>query len=631
MTEIEIQTTRDESITATKKVLTGRFALSKAIVPYFVGTLSLEDACRDLRLVEDLPLKERSDWTIEELFQRDLDWGRVERELVNNYLRKPDKRAFFNALTVVLLPLKDGAIGRAHDDIEVRWPDEDPFGDERYNSTADRGFQLAVSKDRDSELAYLRWSREHIFAATIDGQHRLAAMRMYEKNVGLKTAQKVTRIPVIYLILDPAVGFNIEAQFSGPDPTAVGMARSIFIDINKHAKDVPLSRQILLDDHDVESRCVRVLISDRFGATPGPALPLGVTRWIEDSHKFDDGPYINSTLALHSVVKLLTRVPYPSNPFEKKQTLRFAKTIDEVFYVKSTLADNPELAGIVKHGSFQQYVEATYDLHPEEPPPIQSLPTDWLAVVEAGFRRVYAPLILGVLTRFTPYREVRDAALESGAIDGELGFFLIETKQGQVEMKKDWGEDLLKSVHDEPMSRLREMKATRWPFRVVFQKALLLITTQVYQRSAVLDQGLKVESFLDDWLEFLEELNSRSLFSEADAPKVCEEDAWMGICRNPVSNTIKFSDAASQRIGNLLELWWEIWSGGLVPGELRDALDGTSENSISPPALRAGKLIFKSQLKAGVHTLREPNEEEVREWAMKRLLGQLELVNQAPS
>jgi hypothetical protein len=43
------------------------------------------------------------EWSIEELFQRDISWDRIEDELVK-YLKNENQAQFFNALTIALLP-----------------------------------------------------------------------------------------------------------------------------------------------------------------------------------------------------------------------------------------------------------------------------------------------------------------------------------------------------------------------------------------------------------------------------------------------------------------------------------------------------------------------------------------------
>src|SRR5260370_31160259 len=88
-----------------RPMLRGSFHLSNTSMPYYQAMLSLEDLAEELQLVENLPSALGSKWRLEELFQREIDWERVDEEIVKGYLRRPEKLKFFNSLTVALLPL----------------------------------------------------------------------------------------------------------------------------------------------------------------------------------------------------------------------------------------------------------------------------------------------------------------------------------------------------------------------------------------------------------------------------------------------------------------------------------------------------------------------------------------------
>jgi len=83
-------------------VMFGRFVRDKACIPYATTTLSFWDAARDLTLVGEMPGREQ-EWTIEQLFQRDVDFARVEKEIVP-YLKSTTSAQFFNSLLIALLP-----------------------------------------------------------------------------------------------------------------------------------------------------------------------------------------------------------------------------------------------------------------------------------------------------------------------------------------------------------------------------------------------------------------------------------------------------------------------------------------------------------------------------------------------
>ena len=85
----------------------GRFNLSHQwAVPYFTTTMTMRQAADSLRLVNDLPGNESLGWKIDELYQRDIDWGRVEHEIVP-YLAGSEEPQFFNSLTIAFMPIRD--------------------------------------------------------------------------------------------------------------------------------------------------------------------------------------------------------------------------------------------------------------------------------------------------------------------------------------------------------------------------------------------------------------------------------------------------------------------------------------------------------------------------------------------
>ena len=73
--------------------LYGRYHLSSWLIPYFSTTMSLRDAATSLRLA-DFPGSDDITWRLDELYQREVDWPRVERQIVP-YLRAPRPATVF--------------------------------------------------------------------------------------------------------------------------------------------------------------------------------------------------------------------------------------------------------------------------------------------------------------------------------------------------------------------------------------------------------------------------------------------------------------------------------------------------------------------------------------------------------
>ena len=224
-------------ITPRKTVLKGVFELSKAAVPYYLTSMTIEDLNRELKLVEDMPADYRSKWSLEELFQRDIDWDRVSADIVTGYLKRKEKRTFFNALTVALLPVsREGTLNDdyGHPDAEELPANEGPFGHADYATANIGGIQIASRKGGESDVSYIRWNEQTVFPATIDGQHRLAALRQFLNNSSLTKAQRSTKVPIIFLVLDERVGFKSDSAHAGMDGNPLlSLVREIFIDLNK--------------------------------------------------------------------------------------------------------------------------------------------------------------------------------------------------------------------------------------------------------------------------------------------------------------------------------------------------------------------------------------------------------------
>ena len=78
--------------------LFGKFKGGNFSTPYFQTTMTFKEAADWLKLVNEMPNASNLEWRIEELFQRDIDWKRVEKSIVP-YLNT-DGPKFFNSLSI---------------------------------------------------------------------------------------------------------------------------------------------------------------------------------------------------------------------------------------------------------------------------------------------------------------------------------------------------------------------------------------------------------------------------------------------------------------------------------------------------------------------------------------------------
>ncbi|TAP34135.1 DGQHR domain-containing protein [Alteromonas sp. KUL49] len=461
--------------TPTKAVLKGDFALSNYSVPYFQANLTLEEVHRHLKLVEDMPSDQRHKWSLEELFQRDINWPRVEEDIVVNYLKRKEKRSFFNALTVALLPVSaTGKLESSYQDLAYDPPAEAPYNKENYEKVRVGGVQVAFQAKSTSNIQYLRWDEEKVFAATIDGQHRLAALKKFVETSSLTVAQRDTRIPVIFLVLDKRVGFDMPDVVGNTDDNPLlSVVREVFVDLNKHAKLVSNARQILLDDQDLESICTRNLLCKKTREESPLRLPLGLVNWNDDSVKFDTGSHFTSVSVLHLVIKDLLNIKYPEDPLDEDFVLKFINSVEDSLFLSSFIKNGEGEYADVYRGklSLKDYCLPKVI---EDEEPIKILPYEYSLAAVDSFNKNYRPLIYGVFAGFSPYRAFWDLSKEVGGVDGDLAFYNSLSPSAQKTLKTtSWSEDELKKKVELPEAQLNSFKSKKWAFMVVWQKAFL--------------------------------------------------------------------------------------------------------------------------------------------------------------
>lgn len=578
-----------------RPILRGSFNLSQTEIPFFSGIMSLEKVTKELELVEALPADLRSKWRLEELFQREIDWQRVEYEIVKGYLRRPEKLKFFNSLTVALLPLNE----RRHlaheygDPTDAPQPDREALRRAPWQTTNCGGVQII--SNTTSPNGYIRWDSKRVFPATIDGQHRLAALKEFYRTGNLSQKATETGVSVLFLVLDPRAGFDAK-QLHRPDDEnpILTVVREIFIDLNRHANVVARARQILLDDQGIEPRCLRLLLASRIGDRVPGKLPLGIVHWQHnESAKFNigekTGPFITTVELLYSIVQDLLDLRPPRSPLEEKDVRGFVESIESALQVSKRIQDNPaKYPGLP---SLESYVDE-YHLKEGFEVPFASLNSEYLRVCQDAFAELWQPLIVGMLTGFAPYARFISEVDARGGIDGELAYWLVLPRRAQAQKAEDWGETRT-TIIDEPLRQLASMKTKDWPFYAVFQKALFRATAQAWSHFDVLGGGPQAE-FLDRWLSFLNIMDSRGVF-EVKAPLSGEtgnDRLWSGLGLNIATDTVRYNESAVRRLAGVILLWWYFFEKGLArPKGYLKRIDGKRAAQDYPGADRALGLV----------------------------------------
>lgn len=209
-----------------------------------------------LTLVADIAGSEK--WPIAELFQRDIDHTRVEREIVP-YLRQKGNFRFFNPLTVALLPVdnEDRIDRRA---MTVNSEPATSFGKRSGVSYEVVGRYLLEHCQDQPAISRASWNERRVKLVAIDGQHRLSALkRLWALN---STSEDVRRLGVsdwtvpVVLVAIPELHESDQSSSSN----IISAIRGIFVQINKTARAVGLARKILLEDSGTVELCTQEVL-----------------------------------------------------------------------------------------------------------------------------------------------------------------------------------------------------------------------------------------------------------------------------------------------------------------------------------------------------------------------------------
>jgi hypothetical protein len=539
----------------------GRYQLSRWSVPYFATTMTLRQAAEGLRLVSDFPGTQNLAWKLDELYQREIDWPRVERQIVP-YLRSQSQPQFFNSLTVALLPILGNEL---RDSFEGgQWVAPQLEGSEKFGFIKQCGpLRLGywetweAFEDAGARLGQLRWNSAQVFSVAIDGQHRLAAIKEFARTDMYDPRLERTQIPVILVVFDPRLGYIAP----GGKPV-VDVLRVLFIDLNKHAKPVSRARQILLDDKDPHSICVRAVVGreirngdDELRAA-SPCLPLSLVDWHSESAKFDEGPYLVTTLGLDWIVGAIFGakpiVEYTDYKGIKRQLRAIADALGLGLLAALDRLRNLESLAVEPF----QYSsgEETED----------GLPGGELGDIVAAFRRVWGPVLAHLCSEFAPYqaliqtrkdldtlsvefvnwyylyKRMKDAERRyEGRASSEYRQFvanLVTRREGPI------SETSLKQKLDE----LQAAKGDSLAFKVVFQRALIHAFLE-YSKLGHEDLGLEAPVGEDEG-EIDDEAEGTEIELDGDSAAAASQRALMllGRMKRYVGSLNRLVDSAPQ-------------------------------------------------------------------------------------
>jgi len=206
--------------------------------------------------------------SFEELIQRDIDYERVDTDLISGYLEKGKNRVlFFPPILVSLMAVEGGKIVDAYSDLTTQLsPEENPTEIVRIWDKDKFKLTLPISEEptgfdfnhKDKAYHYyhyastIEYNSEKVKLVVIDGQHRFVALREIIQR-GKKDLITGIQIPVCVFFSPDAIKHN------GNIETIMTDLRELFVTINTTAKEVGGHFIDLLDDKSLSSYAVRSL------------------------------------------------------------------------------------------------------------------------------------------------------------------------------------------------------------------------------------------------------------------------------------------------------------------------------------------------------------------------------------
>lgn len=520
----------------------GEYAVGNTRLPYFNITLRVGDALDDLALAREIMPDPSKPIELKELFQRDVDITRVNEEIVP-YLEDPNVVKFFNALTVVLLPVDDSGrvLDTYEDAVESGSAPPAPSG----AMATQVGPVQILTREHESpatlDFGRIRWDRARTKAVIVDGQHRFSAIQSAvarQRATGLKNSH----LPVLLLVLDERAGFS--AGGSG-QPSVLEICRKVFIDLNKHAVQVPRTRRYLLDDNDLVAASMRSLLVGQTPQGSSPVaerlqqvghIPLAVVDWNTEGAKVDTGMYGVTVPTLYDLTAVtLGQISIPPADYSA------AREALDVLNARLELG-----------AKFKPLKDSLDEAEQQQVP--FSLTAHQVADCAAAFQASRGQLIVRLLTGFTPYKNLLEGYDKIQILNADIGeaWAALEPSARpeflrQYDFENPWPQ----------VSTVSGIVKAEYPlaFQVVFQKALTDSLNRGYaMRSALADitgepdiAGYSITEFADWWLE---RANSR-IVPTLGSSYESETTVWTGTALNSAGNLL-FTQAARRGIGAVI-------------------------------------------------------------------------------
>lgn len=210
--------------------------------------------------------------TFDEMLQRDLDDSRVAHDLIPYLLGESGAFArFFPPILAVLVPKKREITG-----IESHYPSPSNISEVSISFGELFDFEKAKIEGSLTPLGVIKYNRQKTAFIIVDGQHRAMAVLALHRQIndswrgdnfaGFYNHLKLTENQVKNIELPICVVFFPDLHkdneiYLQKGITLQSVCREIFLVVNKTAKRVSQSRELLLDDEDLAARMMRETLS----------------------------------------------------------------------------------------------------------------------------------------------------------------------------------------------------------------------------------------------------------------------------------------------------------------------------------------------------------------------------------
>jgi DGQHR domain-containing protein len=542
-----------------------QFQVEGTRLPCLSANLKIQDFVSLIEIHEGVPAQEDREWKINEIFQREINYDRVNND-ISYYLKSNNKTVYLPGITVVMHPLEPGKERRILEEFSDSGDTEElpeAPSDEFLNTLYAIGTQTDEGKHHFvdgleissawEDLSLLRWDTSKVMAIAIDGQHRLKSISKLIEDYKSNPPHEVndTRIPVNFVLPIPSFGYS-----GGKTPRDV--SRDIFSDVNQNPVTPSASRMVLLKDSDIVSLCTRKLVSEKIPAEfRDSRIPLQMIRWKEDKIPFVHPDWeFNSIMNLKKIVSSVLNLKGIKNPYDPESVKEYLEYLGEAMSSENFSIDTDAGSQTLLEFYNDNFTEVEDDERKAVRPFVENqIESVFLEKIVEKFVEKHSSYIIPVLTELLPYSDYLDYCTENNLFTGTFGGFNSQPRshQEQISEPKNWRKTNIEP-HELALKNMKKDKnGVNLSWYVIFQEALIM-NAKTIQFSQAGEHELL--GGIDDYIENMN-LISDYFWSDSKLDGV-EKYLWTYICTRPDNNNPATKSANKNRIQALIMLWHQV-------------------------------------------------------------------------